>query len=178
MGSERSCHQRIAALVGGTKLRGPPAMLSAMTIQGTEQFESLLANRARIGFGVPVHTPRPSMSALYEFGGGYPDPESFPYEGMIEATKQMMAVEGAAAMTYGDAQGYRALRELICHKYELFEAFKAEPENIIVSNGSGQALALAFSAFLDPGDVIITEAPTFSGTLNTMRRHGPEILDV
>ena len=97
---------------------------------------------------------------------------------MIEATKQMMAAEGAAAMTYGDAQGYRALRELICHKYELFEAFKAEPENIIVSNGSGQALALAFSAFLDPGDVVITEAPTFSGTLNTMRRHGPEILDV
>src|SRR5919198_9533 len=46
------------------------------------------------------------------------------------------------------------------------------------SDGSGQALALAFSAFLDPGDVIITEAPTFSGTLNTMRRHGPEILDV
>ena len=153
-------------------------MLFAMTTPGAEQFESLLANRARIGFGVPVHTPRPSMSALYEFGGGYPDPESFPYEGMIEATTQMMAAEGAAAMTYGDAQGYRGLRELICHKYELFEAFKAEPENIIVSNGSGQALALAFSAFLDPGDVIITEAPTFSGTLNTMRRHGPEILDV
>jgi DNA-binding transcriptional MocR family regulator len=97
---------------------------------------------------------------------------------MIEATKQMMAAEGAAAMTYGDAQGYRALRELICHKYELFEGFKTTPENIIVSNGSGQALALAFSAFVDPGDVIITEAPTFSGTLNTMRRHGPEILDV
>ena len=149
-----------------------------MTTPGSEHFESLLAQRARIGFGVPVHTPRPSMSALYEFGGGYPDPESFPYEGMIEATKQMMAAEGAAAMTYGDAQGYRGLRELICHKYELFEAFKTEPENIIVSNGSGQALALAFSAFVDPGDVIITEAPTFSGTLNTMRRHGPEILDV
>src|SRR5215813_9654326 len=71
MGSERSCHQRIAALVGGTKLRGPPAMLPAMTTPGTEQFESLLANRARIGFGVPVHTPRPSMSALYEFGGAF-----------------------------------------------------------------------------------------------------------
>src|SRR5256885_12316615 len=97
---------------------------------------------------------------------------------MIEHTRQMMAADGAAAMTYGDAQGYRGLRELICHNYELFEAFKAEPETIIVSNGSGQALALAFSAFLDPGDVVITEAPTFSGTLNTMRRHGPEIIDV
>src|SRR2546423_4663571 len=98
-------------------------MLFGMTTSGTERFESLLANRARIGFGVPVHTARPSMSALYEFGGGYPDPESFPSEGMIEATKQTMVPEGAAAMTYGQAQGYRGLRELICHKYELFEAF-------------------------------------------------------
>jgi 2-aminoadipate transaminase len=153
-------------------------MLSGMTTRTGDPFEPLLSSRARIGWGVAVATPRPSMSALYEFGGGYPDPESFPYEGMIDATKRMMAAEGAAAMTYGEPQGYRALRELICHKYERFEGFKAEPENIIVANGSGQALALAFSAFVDPGDVVIVEAPTFSGSLNTIRRHGPEILTV
>ncbi|MGH7389015.1 MAG: PLP-dependent aminotransferase family protein [Candidatus Rokuibacteriota bacterium] len=143
-----------------------------------EPFESLLATRARIGWGMSVATPRPSMSALYEFGGGYPDPASFPYDGMVEATARMVKEEGAAAMTYGEAQGYRGLRELICHKYERFEAFRAEPENIIVANGSGQALALAFGAFIDPGDPVIAEAPTFSGSLNTLRRHGPEILDV
>jgi 2-aminoadipate transaminase len=97
---------------------------------------------------------------------------------MVEATASMMKAEGAAAMTYGEPQGYRALRELICTKYERFEGFKAAPENIIVANGSGQALALAFSAFVDPGDVVICEAPTFSGSLNTIRRHGPDILDV
>src|SRR5919108_5404273 len=149
-----------------------------MTSSRADSFESLLSDRARIGWGVPVATPRPSMSVLYEFGGGYPDPASFPYEGMIEATADMMKAEGAAAMTYGEPQGYRGLRELICYKYELFEKMKAEPENIIVANGSGQALALAFGAFVDPGDVVISEAPTFSGSLNTIRRHGPEILDV
>ena len=149
-----------------------------MTTRASDPFEPLLSSRARIGWGVAVATPRPSMSALYEFGGGYPDPESFPYEGMIDATKRMIEAEGAAAMTYGEPQGYRPLRELICHKYERFEGFKAEPENIIVANGSGQALALAFSAFIDPGDVLIAEAPTFSGSLNTIRRHGPEILTV
>jgi 2-aminoadipate transaminase len=149
-----------------------------MMTPASDPFESLLSRRARIGWGVSVATPRPSMSALYEFGGGYPDPVSFPYEGMVEATADMMQAEGAAAMTYGEPQGYRALRELICHKYERFEGFKAAPENIIVANGSGQALALAFSAFIDPGDVVIVEAPTFSGSLNTIRRHGPEILTV
>ncbi len=149
-----------------------------MTPSNADVFESLLSSRARVGWGVPVATPRPSMTVLYEFGGGYPDPASFPYEGMIEATADMLRAEGAAAMTYGEPQGYRGLRELICHKYELFEKMKADPENIIVANGSGQALALAFGAFIDPGDAIIAEAPTFSGSLNTLRRHGPDILDV
>src|SRR5437762_870642 len=148
-------------------------MLPRMT---TPIFDGLLSTRAR--YAVPLTTPRQSMSPLFEFGGGYPDPVSFPYEGMIEATAKMMAAEGAQAMTYGDPQGYIGLRELICHKYQLFEMMKTRPENIVVANGSGQALSLAFSAFVDPGDAIIIEAPTFSGSLNTIRRHGPRILDV
>src|SRR5882672_10108463 len=142
----------------------------------TPPFDALLSTRAR--YAVPLTTPRQSMSPLFEFGGGYPDPVSFPYEGMIEATAKMMAAEGDKAMTYGDPQGYIGLRELICHKYQLFEMMKTTPENIVVANGSGQALSLAFSAFVDPGDAIIIEAPTFSGSLNTIRRHGPQILDV
>jgi 2-aminoadipate transaminase len=139
-------------------------------------FASLLSTRAR--YAVPLTTPRASMHPLYEFGGGYPDPASFPYDGMVEATARMMKAEGAAAMTYGEPQGYLGLRGLVCHKYEVFESMKSTPENIIVANGSGQALALAFGAFVDPGDPIIVEAPTFSGSLNTIRRHGPRILDV
>jgi len=141
-----------------------------------DHFEPLLSVRARIS--VPISTVRPAMSPLYEFGGGLPDPASFPYDGMIQATRRMMQAEGAAAMTYGEPQGYRGLRELVCEKYERFEKLKVEPENIVVANGSGHALSLAFSAFVDPGDPVISEAPTFSGSLNTIRRHGPEILDV
>ena len=144
----------------------------------SKHFVDLLSSRGRIGWGGPVATQRPPMNPTFEFGGGFPDPVSFPYEGMIEATARMMANEGAAAMTYGDPQGYRGLRELVCEKYERFESFSTTPDNIIVANGSGHALSLAFSAFVDPGDVIISESPTFSGSLHTMRRHGPEILDV
>jgi DNA-binding transcriptional MocR family regulator len=129
----------------------------------SKHFVDLLSSRGRIGWGGPVATQRPPMNPTYEFGGGFPDPVSFPYEGMIEATAHMMANEGAAAMTYGDPQGYRGLRELICEKYERFESFSTSPDNIIVANGSGHALSLAFSAFIDPGDVIISESPTFRG---------------
>ena len=141
------------------------------------RFDDLLSSRARIGWGTPPPA-RALVNPRFEFGGGYPDPASFPYDGMVEATAKMMKIEGAQALTYGEPQGYRGLRELVCHKYELFESLKVTPENIVVSNGSGHALALAFSAFVDVGDVILSEAPTFSGTLTTIRRHGPRVVDV
>jgi len=141
-------------------------------------FEALLSSRARIGRGASAPPNRPTANVLYEFGAGYPDPASFPYDALVEATAQMMKKEGAEALNYGEYQGYQGLRELVCHKYEVFEGLSVRPENIIISNGSGHALSLAFSAFLDVGDVMISEAPTFSGTLASIRRHGPEIIDV
>ena len=155
-------------------------MLAAMTQHQSVRFEHLLSSRALIGWGGPLGTQRPvTVEALYEFGGGFPDPASFPFDGIAEATARLMkSDEAASALTYGEALGYRGLRELVCHKYELFEGLKVSPENIIVSNGSGHALAMAMSAFLDVGDAIISESPAFSGTLVTLRRHGPKILDV
>jgi 2-aminoadipate transaminase len=149
-----------------------------MATHTTPRFEELLSTRARIGTGTSVQPARPVANALYEFGGGYPDPVSFPYDGLVEATARMMKAEGAQALTYGEAQGYKGLRELVCHKYGLFEGLKIVPDNLIISNGSGHALSLAFSAFVDVGDAILSEAPTFSGTLNTIRRHGARVLDV
>jgi len=122
-------------------------MLTVMTTSNpTARFEELLSSRARIGWGGSVTTSRPVSSPLYEFGGGYPDPASFPYDGLVEATAKMMKAEGAEALTYGDPLGYAGLRDLVVHKYELFEGLKVTPDEVIVTNGSGHALSLAFSA--------------------------------
>jgi 2-aminoadipate transaminase len=150
-------------------------MLSAMNAHAGAAVDHLLSTRARLA---PPAATRPVVDPLYDFGAGQPDPGSFPYDGLVEATARVMKAEGAAALMYGEYQGYRPLRELVCHKYELFESLKVTPENILISNGSGHALALAFSAFVDVGDPIIIEAPTFSGTLHSIRRHGPDILTV
>ncbi len=149
-----------------------------MPTSRSPKLDQLLSTRAKIGMGASAPPARPVEHALYDFGGGFPDPGSFPYDGVVEATARMIKAEGAQALTYGTPQGYQGLRELVCHKYEVFEGLKVTPESIIVSNGSGHALSLVFSAFLDVGDVMITEAPTFSGTLHTIRRHGPEIVAV
>src|SRR3954468_1543303 len=142
------------------------------------RWDDLLSSRAQIGWTGPGSAGRREASlteSLYEFGGGLPDPASFPHDAMLDATARMLKAEGDAAMTYGEAQGYLGLRQLVCRKYEIFENLVTTPENVLITNGSGNALSLAFSAFVDIGDAVITEAPTFSGTLNTMRRHGADL---
>src|SRR4030095_2700711 len=98
---------------------------------------------------------RPVAKPLYEFGGGYPDPASFPYDGMVEAAARVVKAEGADTLTYVAPQVYRGLRELSCHKYKLYENLSVTPENIIVANGSRAALALAFTASVEPGETMI-----------------------
>lgn len=149
-----------------------------MTTPTNPRLDDLLSTRARIGWGASAPPARPVAEALFEFGGGHPDPSSFPYEGMVEATADVMKAEGVAALSYGEPQGYKGLRELVAHKYRLFENLEVPTDDIIVTNGSGHALSLAFSAFVDVGDPILSEAPTFSGTLATIRRHGARVLDV
>src|SRR6266498_3569264 len=143
--SAESTRRGAKAAIDG-KRAGPYAPF--MATKPIARFDDLLSTRGRIGRDGPAAPTRPVLNALYEFGGGFPDPASFPYEGVVEATARMIKVEGAEALTYGDHQGYRGLRELVCHKYDLFEGLKVAPENLIISNGSGHALSLAFSAFL------------------------------
>ncbi len=152
-----------------------------MATQHAIDFRPLLSTRAQIGQtarGTIASATRTVATPLYEFGGGRPDPGSFPYDDLVAATSAMMKAEGADALTYGDPLGYAGLRDLVAHKYRLFEGLEVERDNILIANGSSHALSLAISAFVDLGDPLICEAPTFSGTLATIRRHGPEVIGV
>src|SRR3972149_202490 len=80
-------------------------MLPPMTTPTNPRLDELLSTRARIGWGASLPPARPVAEALFEFGGGHPDPSSFPYEGMVEATADVMKAEGAAALSYGEPQG-------------------------------------------------------------------------
>jgi 2-aminoadipate transaminase len=137
------------------------------------RFEQLLSARAQIGYGRPGAWPGGKVE--YEFGGGKPDPGSFPYDEIVDATARMMKIEGDQALTYGEPLGYRGLRELLAHKYDHFENLQVSPDNFLLTNGSSHALSLAISMFVDIGDPVILEAPTFSGTLVGLRRHGAEL---
>src|SRR4029453_1003625 len=130
-----------------------------MTPPPPPRFHELLSTRARIGTGTSVPPARPVANALYEFGGGFPDPVSFPYHRLVEAPGRVMKGGGAQALPFGEPQGFKGLRELGCHKYGLFGGLKIAPDNLIISNGSGHALSPAFSAFGAGGDAISRRPP-------------------
>ena len=145
----------------------------------TDLYQSALSSRARLA---PAGPQRPSAWAarpvLYDFGGGRPDPESLPFAGITRATAEVLEQDGRAALTYGNIQGFEGLRELVAWKMEHREGLKVSPDEVFITNGSSQALALIADTFLDPGDQVIVEAPTFSGSLNIFRRRGAEVIGV
>ena len=83
-----------------------------MVTTGADRFQALLSQRAAKG-------PRPPMGVgphiKYRFGAGNPDPSSFPYDGLVQATADVMEVEGADALSYGNVFGHQELREWVCH---------------------------------------------------------------
>ncbi len=116
---------------------------------------------------------------IISFAGGMPAPELFPAREVREACDYLMNVPELAqrALQYGPTEGYGPFKEWLAHmmrKYKL----PAEEENILVTSGSQQALDLVGKMFLDHGDVIITERPTYLGALQAWRAYGPEIVTV
>jgi 2-aminoadipate transaminase len=148
----------------------------------TVNYSPLLSKRALVESPVPSVRPRAGQSAplesLYQFAGGMPDPESFPFDGLRAATDSMLREVGRDAMTYGAMFGYDGLRELVCEKNRIFEGFEISADNLLITNGSSHALALAADVLVNPGDPILVEAPTFSGTLYNLRRFSPEFVEV
>ena len=146
-----------------------------MTATGADRFQALLSQRAAKG-------PRPPMGLgphiKYRFGAGNPDPGSFPYDGLAQATADALEVEGPDALSYGNVFGHQELREWVCHKHKVFENLDITPENVLITNGSGDAIGLVIQTFIDEGDVVITEAPTFSATLQAFRRNGAVLYGV
>jgi 2-aminoadipate transaminase len=146
-----------------------------MTATGVDRFQELLSQRAAKG-------PRPPMGGgpgmKYRFSAGNPDPGSFPYQELVQAMADVMETDGENALSYGAVYGHQPLREWVCHKLKVFEDLDVSPDNILITNGSGDAIGLIIQTFIDEGDVVITEAPTFSATLQALRRNGAELYGV
>lgn len=119
-----------------------------------------------------------TMPEVISFAGGLPAPELFPLEEMKKVDTAILDKEGQQAVQYGTTDGYIPLREKIAARMK--QAFQVDctPEEIVITSGSQQGLALLAQIFLNKDDIILVESPTYLGALNAFSLCGPRFVDV
>jgi 2-aminoadipate transaminase len=101
---------------------------------------------------------------IISFAGGLPNPRFFPVRELEEATKKVLSEDGAAALQYATTEGYPPLREKIAERYAA-RGTRVLPEEILVLNGSQQGLDLVAKVFINAGDDVLVESPSYLAAL-------------
>ena len=118
-----------------------------------------------------------SRPEIVSLAGGMPNLSALPMEMMAEVVRELVATNGTEALQYGSGQGHPQLREQICEVMAL-EGIRANPDDVIVTTGSQQALDLISRIFIDPGDVVLVEAPSYVGALGTFSQYQASVVHV
>jgi DNA-binding transcriptional MocR family regulator len=117
---------------------------------------------------------RPEVVSL---AGGMPYVSALPLDRIGEMIGDLVARNGAQVLQYSSAQGDPVLRELICEVMQL-EGIRANPDDVVVTMGAQQALDLITKIFVDPGDVVLAEAPSYVGALGTFAAYQADVVHV
>jgi len=114
---------------------------------------------------------------VISFAGGLPAPDVFPVDEFSAACGQVLKEWGALALQYGSTDGFLPLREMIARHTGRYGISVTE-ENILITSGSQQALDLIGKVFINPGDRILVEEPTYLGALQAWNAYGAEYVTV
>jgi 2-aminoadipate transaminase len=113
---------------------------------------------------------------IISFAGGFPDSAMFDVPGIKECAARALTEEPGAALQYGATEGYEPLRTQLAHFMKAKGAQDVEPQGLIVTTGSQQALDLLGKTMISPGDKVIVEAPTFLATIQCFRLYGADLI--
>lgn len=114
---------------------------------------------------------------VISFAGGLPAPDVFPVKEFTAACERVLLEQGAQALQYGTTEGYLPLREQIA-RHSARYGIEITPDNILITSGSQQALDLLGKIFINPGDRILVESPTYLGALQAWNAYGAEYVAV
>jgi 2-aminoadipate transaminase len=114
---------------------------------------------------------------IISFGGGLPAPEVFPVEEFQEACNTVLREQGAQALQYSTTEGYLPLREMIA-RHNARYSVEINADNILITSGSQQALDFIGRLFINRGDYIVVESPTYLGALQAWNAYGAQYVSV
>ena len=108
---------------------------------------------------------------IISFGGGFPAAELFPLDRVKEACDKVLTENGAKALQYSQTEGYAPLRGLIAANVSRY-GINVSADNVLITTGSQQALDIIGRIFINRGDRVLTESPTYLGALQAWNAYG------
>jgi DNA-binding transcriptional MocR family regulator len=117
-------------------------------------------------------------SEIISFAGGLPAPELLPIRELEEATHRVLQEEGAQALQYSTTEGYLPLREKLVARMAARGGMHTTVEEVLITTGAQQALDLTGKLFLDEGDTVICESPTYVGAISALKVFAPRWVEV
>lgn len=115
---------------------------------------------------------------VMSFAGGMPAPELFPVEQVMEASMAVLKESGRTALQYSSTEGFPRLREQIAERMLAKNNIKTDADHILVTSGSQQGLDFSARVFLNPGDVVLLESPSYLGAVNAFKAAEPTFIEV
>jgi len=134
--------------------------------------------RAAAGDGIAAILGVLANPELISFAGGFPDPATFPAERAAEALRELADAGDASAFQYAPTQGLAGTREVLAARLEALQGRRPAEAELLVTSGGIEALELVAKSFLDPGDTVVVEAPTYLGAIMAFRGYEAEVLGV
>jgi 2-aminoadipate transaminase len=169
--ADRRDGARPAAAAAGELPESHGSLVDAHAGRYAVRAAGMAASEIRALFAVAA---RPEIVSL---AGGMPYISALPLDAVGDMAGQLVARRGPVALQYGPAQGDPALREGICEVMAL-EGIRAHPDDVVVTVGSQQALDLIARIFVDPGDVVLAEGPSYVGALGTFASYQARVVHV
>ena len=114
---------------------------------------------------------------VISFAGGLPAPELFPVKEFMAASAAVMTEAGEDALQYSTTEGFPPLRKQIAERMNTKLLTQVAPDDILVTNGSQQGLDFSGKVFLNPGDVVICESPSYLGAINAFKSYDPRFIE-
>jgi 2-aminoadipate transaminase len=115
---------------------------------------------------------------MINFAGGMPAPDLFPVDELAECADIVYRESGRIALQYQGTEGYLPLREKLAKRMKRTAGIECTVDEVITTNGSQQGIDFAGKVFLDEGDIVLTESPTYMGAINALRIYRPTFVAV
>jgi len=112
---------------------------------------------------------------VISFAGGIPNPRLFPTKEIAAAVEKVLGQDGQSLLQYSTTQGYLPLREYIADRYRRKNGLKVSADEIIITNGSQQGMDLAAKLFLNKGDGVVVERPSYHVAIQAFGMLEPSI---